>query len=239
VVLFSTCTVEYNEPGVGQAALRVLAHNGIKAVVPEGQRCCGMPALDGGDVEGALERARANIGLLAPYVAEGKRIIALQPTCSYVLKEEYPMLVEGDVARQVADATVDLTDYLAGLAREGKLKTDFQEPVGPLTYHVSCHTRALGGGARGRDLLKLIPDTEVVMVEQCAGIDGTWGLKAEFFDEAKKVARRLDRAIGQHPGHHMCSDCKLAGLQIEDTAGHAPSHPVEVLARAYGLPIDA
>ncbi|MGC8487964.1 MAG: heterodisulfide reductase-related iron-sulfur binding cluster [Clostridia bacterium] len=234
-VLFATCTVEYNEPGLGQAALAVLAHNGIKAAVPEGQRCCGMPALDGGDVEGAIERARTNIGLLAPYVARGIPIIALQPTCAYVLREEYPMLVEGEVASQVAAATVDLTDYLAGLARAGTLKTDFQHPVGPLTYHVSCHTRTMGGGARGRELLKLIPGTEVVTVEQCAGIDGTWGLKAEFFDEARKVARRLDRAIAQHPDHHMCSDCKLAGLQIEDTAGHAPSHPVEVLARAYGI----
>lgn len=235
VVLFSTCTVEYNEPGLGRAAVAVLAHNGISAAIPEGQRCCGMPALDGGDVDGAVERARANLGLLAPYAAAGKPIVALQPTCAYVLREEYPMLVEGEVAKQVASATVDLTEFLAGLARQGSLKTDFQHPVGPLTYHVSCHTRAMGVGARGRDLLKLIPDTEVVMVEQCAGIDGTWGLKAQYFDEAKKVARRLDRAILQHPGHHTCSDCKLAGLQIEDTVGHAPSHPVEVLARAYGI----
>jgi len=235
VVLFSTCTVEYNEPGLGQAAVAVLEHNGLTVAVPAGQQCCGMPALDGGDVDGAIQRARANLALLAPYAAQGKPIVALQPTCAYVLKEEYPRLVGGEVAQTVAAATVDLTDFLAGLAKAGRLKTDFRHEVGPVLYHVSCHTRTQGGGGRGRDLLQQIPGTRVTMVEQCAGIDGTWGLKAAYFDEARKVARKLDRALTQHPDHAVCSDCKLAGLQIEDTTGSPPRHLVEILARAYGL----
>ena len=235
VVLFSTCTVEFNEPGVGQAAMKVLDHNGIRAAVPAGQRCCGMPALDGGDVAGAQDRARANVALLAPYAAAGKPIVALQPTCAYVLREEYPLLLEGEAAAMVAKATVDLTDYLAGLAKSGRLQTDFRQEVGPYNYHVACHTRAQGGGARGRDLLQIIPGVHVTRVEQCAGIDGTWGLKATYYDEAKKVAQRLDRGLAQHPDYPTCSDCKLAGLQIEETTGRPPSHPVEVLARAYGL----
>jgi len=117
VVLFSTCTVEYNEPGLGQAAVAVLEHNGFRVAVPAGQQCCGMPALDGGDVDGAVRRARANLALLAPYAAQGKPILALQPTCAYVLKEEYPLLVGGEVAKSVAAATVDVTDFLAGLAK--------------------------------------------------------------------------------------------------------------------------
>lgn len=235
VVLFSTCTVEYHEPGVGQAAVKVLEHQGLSVAIPEGQRCCGMPALDGGDIPAAVDRARSNLALLAPYVEQGAKVLALQPTCAYVLREEYPLLVEGDVSRKVADATVDITDYLAALAKTGALKTDFQTALGPVTYHVSCHTRAQGGGARGRDLLTKVPGTHVLMVEQCAGIDGTWGLKAEFYEEAEKVSRKLTRAFAEHPEHEACSDCKLAGLQIYQGAGKEPAHPVELLARAYGL----
>jgi glycerol-3-phosphate dehydrogenase subunit C len=235
VVLFSTCTVEYHEGSLGQAAMRVLEHNGIRAVVPAGQRCCGMPAMDGGDIDGAVERARTNIGLLAPYVARGIPIVALQPTCSYVLKEEYPLLVEGEVARQVAEATVDLTDFLAQLAREGRLKDDFVREGEAVLYHVPCHSRVQGSGPRGREVLERVPGTRVTLVEQCAGIDGTWGLKREFYDQAVKVAAKLDRAIRQHPDHQVCSDCKLAGLQIYTAAGQEPRHPVEYLAAAYGF----
>lgn len=235
VVLFSTCTVEYNDPELGQAAVRVLEHQGLTVAVPQGQRCCGMPALDGGDVEGAQERARANLAILAEYVEQGAKVVVLQPTCAYVLKSEYPLLVDGEVSRKVADHTVDVTDFLSALAREGRLKQDFRNEIGPVTYHVSCHTRALGGVGHGRDLLQKIPGTTVTMVEQCAGIDGTWGLKAAYFDESQKVAAKLTRAFQQRASEQACSDCKLAGLQIQVGAGREPSHPVELLARAYGL----
>jgi glycerol-3-phosphate dehydrogenase subunit C len=235
VVLFSTCTVEYHETNVGQAAVAVLEHLGLKVAVPENQRCCGMPALDGGDVEGAVARARANVGILARYAEAGIPIVALQPTCSYVLKEEYPLLVEGEVARRVADATVDLVDYLATLKKAGRLKTDFVRGGGPILYHVPCHSRVQGLGARGRDVLESIPGVRVALVEQCAGIDGTWGLKHEFYEASRHVAAKLNRAVGDHGDGVVCSDCKLAALEIAEAAGREPRHPVELLAEAYGL----
>lgn len=234
VVLFATCTTEYNHPAVGEAAIRVLEHQGLSVATLPGERCCGMPALDGGDAAGAQARAHANLAALAPYVARGARVVALQPTCAYVLKREYPLMVDGAVARDVAAAVVDVTELLAELVQQGRLADDFQQEVGPVTYHVSCHTRMEGGGPRGRRVLSKIPGTTVTVVEACAGIDGTWGLKARHYDAAQRVAARLMGALAERPGDLRCSDCKLAGLQIQ-VAGHAPLHPVEVLDRAYGL----
>lgn len=235
VVLFSTCTVEYHEPGIGQAALEVLRHNGIRAVVPSGQVCCGMPALDGGDMEGALSRARINVELLAPYARAGKTILALQPTCALLLKQDYPTLVDGEDARLVAEKTRDLTEYLAGLMRRGKLKKEFRESPGAVTYHLSCHTKAQGLKRAGKDLLQAIDGCEVDVVERCAGIDGTWGLKAEFYDEAQKVSAKLTERFQEHHAETACGDCALAGLQIETAVDRSPVHPVEILARSYGL----
>ncbi len=234
VVLFSTCTTEFNYPELGEAAIRVLEHQGLSVATLAGERCCGMPALDGGDVAGAQARAQANIAALAPHVERGARVAALQPTCTFVLKREYPLLVEGAVAERVAAAVVDVTDFLAELAQQGRLASDFQQEVGAITYHVSCHTRMEGGGGRARRLLSKIPGTTVVVAEACAGIDGTWGLKARHYDASQKVAARLMERLASRPDDLPCSDCKLAGLQIE-TAGRAPLHPVEVLARAYGF----
>jgi len=234
VVVFATCSTEYNYPDLGDAAVRVLEHQGLSVAIPAGQRCCGMPALDGGDVSGAQARARSNLALLAPLVQQGARVVALQPTCAYVLRQEYPLLVEGEVAQQVADAVVDVTDFLADLSQRGQLRDDFVRELGPITYHVSCHTRMAGGGARGARLLSQVPGTSVTPREACAGIDGTWGLKARHFDAAQQVAARLMAGLAERPGDLVCSDCKLAGLQI-GVAGREPLHPVEALDRAYGL----
>ena len=43
VAIFSTCYVNYNEPGIGQDLLRILEHNEIPATVVQKEACCGMP----------------------------------------------------------------------------------------------------------------------------------------------------------------------------------------------------
>ncbi|MCL5013928.1 MAG: heterodisulfide reductase-related iron-sulfur binding cluster [Firmicutes bacterium] len=236
VALFTTCTVEYHHPGIGQATMNVLTHHDIHADVPANQRCCGMPALDGGDIPGARERAQQNVAILAPYAKAGKKILALQPTCAYVLKEEYPLLVGTDDAKKVSEATLDVTEYFAQMARRKELKKDFlQNSVGTVTYHLSCHSKAQGLRRSAKDLLTYIEGTTVNVVDRCAGIDGTWGLKAEFYDESQKVAAKLTESFRQAHDTQACSDCALAGLQIETVTDSAPKHPVEILSAAYGL----
>ncbi len=235
VVIFSTCTVEFHEPGIGQAALAVLQHNHIRAAVPSGQLCCGMPALDGGDIAGAMRRARHNIALLAPYAEAGKPILALQPTCALLLKQDYPRLVEEPAAQKVAAMTQDITEYLADAMRKGKLKKEFAHPLGSVTYHLSCHTKAQGLKRAVKDLLGPVADTQVELVDRCAGIDGTWGLKAQYYDDAMKVSAKLTEKFREAHDSRACSDCALAGLQIETVSDQPPRHPVELLAQAYGI----
>lgn len=234
-VIFSTCTVEYHEPGIGQAALAVLAHNQLTATVPEGQVCCGMPALDGGDVEGAIRRAKQNVALLAPYAKAGKPILALQPTCALLIKRDYATLVGTEDAQIVASMTQDITEYLADKMRKGQLQKDFQSTLGPVTYHLSCHTKSQGLKRAAKDLLEAVDGTRVDVVDRCAGIDGTWGLKHTYYEESLKVSAKLTEKFRQAHDTHACSDCALAGLQIETVTDEAPKHPVELLARAYGL----
>ncbi|PSR23531.1 MAG: ferredoxin [Sulfobacillus acidophilus] len=235
VVIFSTCTVEYHEVGIGQAVLKVLQHNGIRAAVPEGQVCCGMPALDGGDIAAAVQRATANVALLAPYARANKPILALQPTCALLLKQDYPTLVESEESRIVAAQTKDVTQYLADAMKRGVLKKDFQSGPGAVTYHLSCHTKAQGLKRAAKDLLESIDGCQVEVVDRCAGIDGTWGLKAEYYDEAIKVSAKLTERFANRHDVKACSDCALAGLQIETATDDRPVHPAEILARAYGL----
>ena len=92
VVLFHTCFINYNKPDVGRDAVAVLERNGVRVLSPA-QGCCGMPALDGGDVATARRQARANVAVLKPYAERGVKILAINPTCSYTLRKEYIELV--------------------------------------------------------------------------------------------------------------------------------------------------
>ena len=234
VALFATCTVEYNAPAIGRAAVRVLERNGVDVAVPE-QRCCGMPYLDGGAVDQCRALVRANVRTLAEAVREGREIVSPGPTCSYMLKQEYPWLDRSEDARLVAANTRDLFEYLARLHAEGTLDTRFSRPVGAVTYHVPCHLRAQNIGTRSADVLRAIPGATVSVIERCSAVDGTWGFKTQYFDLSMKVAQPLFDAVQAAGTPTVATDCPLAALQIAQGTGTKPRHPIQVLAEAYGL----
>lgn len=237
VILFYSCSVNFSELQVGKACVRVLERNGVEVQCPE-QRCCGMPFLDGGDIEAAKNNAKANVDSLYPWVARGYDVVVPQPTCSYVLKQEYPWLLKSEVARAVAAKTFDACEYLMSLHGEGKLDTRFARGAGKIAYQIPCHLRAQNIGFKSRDLMQLIPGTRVQVFEKCAAIDGTWGLKQQYFDLSLKVAEPLLRDLREARPDLTVSDCALAGLQIQQGTKTKPLHPLQVLEKAYGLEED-
>lgn len=234
VALFYTCSVNYNHPDIGQACVDVLEKNGIQVVCPK-QQCCGMPYIDGGDIEATKKSARANIDTLHALVKENYDVVVPGPTCSYMLKREYPVLLEGGEVQEVARRTYDICEYLMALHAEGKLDTRFAKGMGRVAYQMPCHLRAQNIGFKSRDLMQLIPGTTVHLIEKCSAIDGTWGLKQQYFNLSLKVAEPLLREIHESQSDLTASDCSLAALQIEQGIGKKALHPVQILAMAYGL----
>ena len=232
VALFYTTPVEFNAPGIGVAAVRVLWRSGVEVACPP-QVCCGMPALDGGDVAGATRRARRNLESLGRAVAAGYDVVVPGPTCSRMLKHEYPRLVPGPATEQVVARVHDLSEYLVKLHGEGKLDRMFAAPLGRVAYHAPCHLRVQEIGFKARDVLLLVPGTTVGVLERCTGMDGTWGFKSEFYDASLAVARPLLRDLEAMGPDLVVSDCPLAALQIEQARGGRVYHPVEALLAAY------
>lgn len=235
---FVTCMVEYNDPSIGKAAVEVLARNGVDLTCPE-TVCCGMPALDGGDLKGFMERARKNVAALVPEAEAGKKILVPQPTCGYVLRQDYPDYLKTSDAETVAAAVRDVGEYLTELGRDEALDEEFPVALGKVAYHAPCHLRAQGKGLKSRDLLKKLPGTEVTLVEGCSGIDGTWGYKAKWYEMAREVAAPLADRIRKAGPDLVVDDCLLAGTAIEQETGLKPIHPLHALARAYGIRGDA
>jgi len=235
VVLFYTCSVNYNDTDIGKAAVQVLEANNVSIEVPQ-QKCCGMPYLDGGDIESALRNVQYNLKTLSAYVKSGFDVVTPGPTCTYMLKQEYPMLANSADAKLVAAHTYDIMEYLLKLEKGGKLSKAFERSAGKVIYHLPCHLKAQNIGYKSRDVLELIPNTEVEVVAKCSGHDGTWSLKKEYFELSLDVGAPLFEMLSKADDSQISSDCPLAQLQIEKGVGMKPRHPIQILRDAYGLP---
>ena len=234
VALFVTCSVNANNPEIGRAAVAVLEKNGCEVVVPT-QRCCGMPSFESGDIDTALEARSNNVTSLLPFVRAGYTIVAPGPTCSLMLKKEYPVLGPEEEAKEVAAQTLDLCEFLMRRHAAGKLSTDFPRSPRKVLYQVPCHLKVQDIGFKSRDLLQLIPGAEVVTVEKCTGHDGTWSMKTEYFPMSMKVAAPVFAAVEAEQPDVIATDCPLAGVQIRQGTGKVAKHPIQIVAEAYGL----
>lgn len=244
--VFPTCLVEYTDTQVGKDLVAVYERNGVECSLPEGLRCCGAPALHQGDVAQFRKDAAHNVGVLADHIRAAERrgddttIVVPQPTCGYVLKQDYVDYLATDDAQLVADHTQDAAEYLVKLHKaEGtELDTDFAGEVPEsIVYHAPCHLRAQNIGLRSRDLMKLT-GAKISVVAECSGIDGTWGLRSENFEQARGVAKKMTRAIEKASADTVAGDCSLANGGILLETGKTPQHPLSVVARAYGIPTD-
>ena len=242
-LLYATCFTNYNDPGPGLAARAVLAKNGVETMVQH-PHCCGMPLLEQGDIAGTARAAIAVAEAFAPYIEQGWDIIALVPSCALMLKFEWPLILpENEAVQRLARATFDLSEYIVDIARKEGLAPGMQPVAAEMAVHIACHARAQNMGHKAADLLRLIPDAKVTVMERCSGHGGSWGFKKENFDTALKVGRPVARQAKQSGAGFVTSECPLAGVHIRqgmDRQGDGPqpalvTHPVQLLARAYGL----
>jgi glycerol-3-phosphate dehydrogenase subunit C len=158
-----------------------------------------------------------------------------QPTCAYTIKDEYPAFLGTESARRVGAATFDASEFLMNAHKSEPLDTNFPgRTYESIVWHAACHYRAQQIGPRSSQLMQLT-GAKVQMVERCSAIDGTWGLRAENMEMARRVAKPLMEKVRDSDAQLVAGDCQLANVAIEDGSGKRPVHPLQVLARAYGL----
>jgi glycerol-3-phosphate dehydrogenase subunit C len=243
-VLYATCFSNYNNPEIGMAARKVLAHNGVatEVVYP---RCCGMPQFERGDVARVADHARTVSVQLHHYIEEGYDIIALVPSCALMLKFEWPLILPEDAkVRTLSEATYDVSEYVVDIAGREGLAPGLKPLTGGVALHIACHARAQNVGQKAAEMLRLIPDPDIQVIERCSGHGGAWGVMKENFATAIKVGRPVARQALQSGKAHIASECPLAADHIVQGMGklaeggavpHEPLHPIQLFAKSYGL----
>lgn len=234
VALFTTCFVEYADFETAEASVQVLEHNGV-AVDQGYEMCCGAPFLHGGDLDNARKNAARVVEKLAPRIKDGLEIVIPGPTCSLQIKREYPELLDTDDSRLVSEHSYDIGEYLFKLAREDKLMREFPVALGTIAYHLPCHLKSQNIGFRSHQLLRAAGASKIEMLDQCSGVDGTWGMKARWYDKSLKIADKLAQGITKMKPDHVASDCPLSALRIHEITGHKVVHPIVLIRDAYGL----
>lgn len=251
--LFATCFVNYNTPGVGEAARLVLAHNGVETAVAY-PGCCGMPFLEQGNLARVAEQAGKVAREMCAWIDKGYDIVTLTASCGLMFKFEWPLILpDNEDVKRLAAATFDIDEYVVDIARKEGLAPGLSPVEGGVTAHLACHARAQNMGPKSAEMMKLIPGTRVDVVERCSGHGGTFGVMKETFETAMKVGKTAARNVARTGNRYVTSDCPLAGKhlahEIETLNGEAgegaqsatPSgtpmvqHPIEIMARAWGL----
>ncbi len=242
-VLFPTCYVQNNEPEIGKDTLEVMAHNAVEVACVEGLACCGMPAWEHGDLETLRRQAKKSLDVLMPFVDEGSKVLVINPTCSMMLRKEWPHLLEGEDrarAEKLAAQVADPGEHLWSIRNETRFNTDFKSTPGDVGYHAPCHLRAQAIGFKGRDLVRKIPGVTPKSVIECCGHDGTYAMKVESFESSKRIGQKSFDGLESTETDVWMTECPLAALQFEQHAGKKALHPMTVLARAYrhdGFPV--
>ncbi len=245
-VLYATCFVNYNNLDIGAAALAVLAKLGVETEIVY-PACCGMPQLEHGDISRVAETALEVAQELCGWIDKGYDVIGLVPSCTLMLKFEWPLIQPDDPAvAKLAKSTFDINEYVVDIAKNEGLPDGMESLSGDVALHLACHARAQNMGPKAAEMLRLIPDTKVGVIERCSGHGGAWGVMKENFDVALKVGRPAARQALESGAKHVVSECPLArehilqGMErLSDDAKPAEvsqvQHPIQLMAKAYQL----
>ena len=244
VAIYMTCYGDATDPQLVEDLRAVLVHNGVSVKLLQDAKCCGMPKLELGDLHKVAALKDINLPVFLNAIDDGYDIIAPIPSCVLMYRQEVPLMFpdDADVAR-VQNAFFDPFEYLMLRHEAGLGNTDFKQSLGKVAYHAACHQRVQSFGAKTREFLSLIPDTDVTAIERCSGHDGTYALKSETYERAMKIAKPVVRRVMQAEPDTFGSDCPMAGRLIAhgmsaQEGGNADAqaqHPLAMVRKAYGI----
>jgi glycerol-3-phosphate dehydrogenase subunit C len=234
VAYYPGCYVNFTDPQLGWAVVRILERNGFRVLVPR-HLCCGVACFPYGAKELARRYARQTLEVLGPLAREGHAILVSCPSCGTALERDFPYLLsESDNARLVAEQTQDVSDFLWALHQRGELDTDFDRLELRVGYHTPCHSRVRGLGPENLRLLGLVPGIEPIEVDRgCCGLAGSFGMRRAHRAESREIGRYLFQELQSADYDLATTNCAGCEMQMRAGSGRGVVHPLKLLWQAY------
>ncbi len=236
VAYFWDVYANYNDPGLAQTIDNLLRAHGLTVHYPA-QKGSGVPEMLYGYADRARVNAEYNVAGALPHVQTGALLVTGEPTASFAFKVHYPDYVSSEACSLVANASRDLGELLATQRADhpeaAPAPTSLQLKV---AYHQPCHLKAQQIGSPFFDLLRQVPELELVNLDAgCCGMAGTFGMRAGTFDLSMETGRPLFERVAEAAPELLISECSTCRMQLAQATGLRTAHPAELLARAYGL----
>jgi Fe-S oxidoreductase len=236
VVYFVDVYANYYDHELAEAVVNVLQRAEVNVFVPTRQRSSGMAPLIVGDIDYARDFAVNNLRVLGNAVRDGYTVVCSEPTAALMIREEYVKLTNDLDAELVAQNTMDVGQYLAGLDARGQLPEPHEPLRARVGYHQPCHLRALHVGMPGFDLIRKIPGLDVEFINRgCSGMGGTYGLGQGQFRTSLRAGRPLLRRLRDDDIEIGSTECGACRMQMEQGQTKRTLHPIKLLGLAYGL----
>lgn len=233
VSYFHGCYVNYNNPQLGKDLIKVFNTLGIGVQLLEKEKCCGVALISNGLINQATKQAKVNMTSIRKSVVENKMpVVATSSTCTFTIRDEYPHLLKVD-NKDIKEDVELATRYLYRLLSQTDKKLLFKDEKIKVAYHTPCHMEKLGWEYYTIELLKLIPNLELVVLDSnCCGIAGTYGFKKENYETSQKIGDPLFKQIEESGVDYVVSDCETCKWQIDMSTSKTCLHPLSIIAKA-------
>ena len=237
VVLCADCFATYNEPHVGQAAVRVLEALGYEVELPR-IACCGRAMISTGLLGAAIASADRALATLRP-AAEGdsvRAVVVCEPSCLSAITDDWLMLkLDTPLAlrKKLAGKSMLVEDFIERFWTQHPKPPAIRKNPPAVVLHGHCHQKALGGDETSARLLRRLTGGRLtVLPSGCCGMAGSFGYLADKYDVSMAVGElsvfppiRLADADTV-----VCAPGTSCRHQIKDGTGRRAIHPIALAA---------
>ena len=251
VAFYIGCLIDKIFPHVAQDVNDALNHHEVGIFIPEGQGCCGIPAVSSGDMPTFNRLVRHNLEIFD--TEKFDYLVTACATCTSTIKEIWPMMAAKGAGyvksrvKNIAQKTLDINQFL--VSKAGLEKGKFEDNVNTvnITYHDPCHLKkSLNVFAEPRSLINANPEyrlKEMPEADWCCGLGGSFNL--QYYELSTNIGMLKRDNIKASGCQMVATGCPACMLQISDMLSKSGDkivvkHPIEIYAellKTYNLPV--
>lgn len=214
VAFFPGCITDKIFPETGLAALKILKHHEVGVYMPEGQACCGIPALSSGDSKAFSSLVSMNVQLFSS--TQWDYLITPCATCTSTIRNLWPEFYGGDLKKVVPGKVMDISQFLVDII--GVKTADIQENPKRIAYHDPCHLRnSLKITTQPRTVISAAKGNSVVELPggpSCCGSGGSFNIK--HYELSTEIGKQKVRDIAASGAQVTATACPACMLQLSD-----------------------
>ncbi|MEY5061205.1 MAG: hypothetical protein RIS45_1126 [Planctomycetota bacterium] len=245
VILFGDCFSAYNEPGIGQSAVRLLEAFGYRVILAD-VGCCGRSLISTGMLAEARREidaaSRALVGLLESTKADA--VLVLEPSCASAMRDDWlelPPEMPNDFAMEqrqnLAMQTFLVEEFLERNWDAHPQRPSLPEQADSVVLHGHCHQKALWGTETSAKFLRRLFGNRLRVLDTgCCGMAGSFGYVDRRYELSMQIGEeKLFPAVRAAGDAVVCAPGTSCRHQIHDGTARDALHPVDLAARALGL----